>query len=184
MQPGHEALRNRTLILAFGSILAALLTLVAARMVTWPPPSTHPDLAALYPVDFPANINPSSFPSQSTALYAAISAGLYSIGKRLGMMAWIGVGLLVALPRMNLGGHCLTDVLAGVVLGVGGYWIAVRLLQPAARWCAKLFDLPGNDSRRVLAECAVFFWILQIATEFGLARWVIDSLVSSRYSIL
>jgi membrane-associated phospholipid phosphatase len=171
---GHENLRHRTLLLVLGSMTATSLTFLAARMVSWPPPSTHPGLAALYPGDFPANLNPSSFPSQSTALHAAVSAGLYAIVKPLGVLAWIGVGLLVALPRMYLGSHYLTDVVAGLVLGVGGYWIAVRLLQPVARWCAPLFDRPGNDWGRIVAECAVFLWILQLATGFGLARWVLN----------
>ena len=175
-QPGHETLRHRTLILAFGSLAATALTFLAARMVSWPPPSTHPELAALYPLDFPANLNPSSFPSQSTALYVAVSAGLYAIAKPLGTLAWIAVGPLVALPRMYLGGHYLTDVVAGLLLGIGGYWIAVQLLQPVARWCAPLFDRPGDDWRRILVEAAVFLWILQVATEFSLTRWVLASL--------
>jgi membrane-associated phospholipid phosphatase len=184
MQPGHETLRHRVLILMFGSVAAAALTLLAAPMVSWPPPSAHPELAALYPVDLPANTNPSSFPSQSTALYAAVSAGLYSIGSRLGTLAGIGVGMLVALPRMYLGGHYLTDVLAGLILGLGGYWIALRSFQTVACRCAQVFDLPGNDLRRLLAECVVFFWIHQAATEFGLARWAIGSLMSALNSVV
>jgi undecaprenyl-diphosphatase len=181
MQPGGANLRHRTLTLALGSLTASLLTVVASDIISFPPPSTHPELAALFPVEFPANTNPNSFPSQSTALYSAISAGLYALRRRVGILAWVLVGTIVALPRMYLGGHYATDVVAGVLLGVGGYWIAVLLLHhTVARSCAKVFERRSDDKLRILAELAVFFWILQVAAEFGLARWIIALLLGAR----
>jgi hypothetical protein len=82
---------------------------------------------------------------------------------------------------MYLGGHYATDVVAGVLLGVGGYWIAVLLLHhTVARSCAKVFERRSDDKLRILAELAVFFWILQVAAEFGLARWIIALLLGAR----
>ena len=86
-QPGQQEVCRRTLTIVLGSLVAALLTVGAARAVSWPPPSAHPELAGLYPEDFPVNLNATSFPSQSTALYAAVAAGIYSLRRTLGMWA-------------------------------------------------------------------------------------------------
>lgn len=177
-QSGEQEVRRRTLTIALGSLVAALLTVVAAHAVSWAPPSTHPQLAGLYPEDFPVNLNANSFPSQSTALYAAVAAGIYSLRRALGMWAWLGVGVLVALPRMYLGGHYLTDVLAGLVAGLGGYWMAVLLGARAVSWCQTAFEYQWGHWQRTLAECAVFLWILQVATEFRHVVWITDVLAS------
>jgi len=175
-EPGHADLRPRVLTIAFGSIAAALLTLIEARLVSWPPPSAHPDLAGLFPDDLPDNLNTNCFPSQSTALYASLSAGIYSLSRTTGRWAWLGVGVLVALPRMFLGGHYMTDVIAGLVAGLGGYLIATRLLEAnVARRCARLHD-DRWGWRRIVLEGAVFLWILQVALEFGHAAWVANAM--------
>lgn len=175
-QPGQRDVRRRMLTLVLGSLVAALLTVLAPALVSWPPPSAHPELAGLYPENLAGNLNPNSFPSQSTALYAAISAGIYSLRKTLGVSAWIGVGVLVALPRMYLGGHYVADVLAGLIAGVGGYWISVWLCQPkVVPLFEAFFEHRWDDWRRTLAESAVFVWILQVATEFSLARWITNA---------
>jgi len=177
-QPGQKNVRQRTLTIALGSLIAVLLTVVAARAVSWAPPSAHPALAGLYPEDFPVNLNATSFPSQSTALYTAVAAGIYSFRRTLGVWAWVGVGVLVALPRMYLGGHYLTDVLAGFVAGLGGYWVAMLLEASAVSWCETAFEYAWGHWQRTLAEVAVFLWILQVATEFRHVVWITDVLAS------
>ena len=177
-QPGQQEVRRRTLTIAFGSFVAALLTVVAARAVSWAPPSAHPELAGLYPEDFPVNLNATSFPSQSTALYAVVASGIYSVRRRLGTWAWAFVGVLVALPRMYLGGHYFIDVLAGFVAGLSGYWVAILLETRAVSWWKTAFEYQWGHWQRTLAECAVFLWILQVATEFRHVVWIADVLAS------
>jgi membrane-associated phospholipid phosphatase len=175
-QPGCQQVRRRTVTLALGSLVAALLTLVETRLVSWPPPSAHPELAGLYPAHFPANLNENAFPSQSTAVYAAVASGVWALSRTLGVWAWVGVGGLVALPRMYLGGHYLSDVVGGLVAGLGGYWLAVLLLGGrVVSWSDALFERGWDDWRRPLAECVVFLWILQVATEFSLAGWIANA---------
>ena len=174
-EPGHADVRRRVLTIAFGSIAAALLTLVEARLVSWPPPSTHPDLARLFPADLPDNVNANCFPSQSTALYASLSAGIYSLGRTAGVLAWLGVGVLVALPRMYLGGHYMTDVFGGLVAGLIGYSIATGLLQgTVVPRCARPLEHQWGW-RRVVLEGAVFLWLFQVAVEFGHVVWVTNA---------
>lgn len=177
-QPGQQEVRRRILTIAFASLVAALLAVVANQAVSWPPPSTHPEIAGLYPEDFTANLNASSFPSHSTALYAALAAGIYSLRRSLGLWAWMGVGVLIALPRMYLGGHYLTEVLAGLAAGLGGYWVAILLQSKVLPWCEAAFEFQWGHWQRTMAEGAVFLWILQVATEFQLAGWIPGVLAS------
>jgi membrane-associated phospholipid phosphatase len=94
------------------------------------------------------------------------------------MWAWTGVGGLVALPRMYLRGHYLSDVIAGLVAGLGGYWVTILLEASAMSWCETAFEYHLGYWQRTLAECAVFLWILQVATEFRHVVWITDVLAS------
>ncbi len=175
-EPGHRDVRRRTLTIALGTLVAVLLMILAVPAVSWAPPSAHPELAGLYPENLPVNLNASSFPSQSTALYAAVAAGIYSLRRTLGIWAWIGVGVLVALPRVYLGGHHVTDVLAGLVAGLGGYWVAILLEAKVVSRCESVFEYQWDYWQRTLAECAMFLWILQVAMGFRHAVWITDAL--------
>jgi undecaprenyl-diphosphatase len=179
-QPGQEEVRRRVLALALGSAVALASTFLAAAAVSWPPPSAHPELAGLYPESLGVNQNENAFPSQSTAFFAAISAGLYALRRAAGAWAWSGVGLLVALPRMLLGGHYASDVLAGLLLGLAGHGVSARLLAPKlVPWCELAFASGWSDGRRILAEGLAFLWILQVASGFGLVRWIATALESA-----
>jgi hypothetical protein len=117
------------------------------------------------------NINSNSFPSQSTAVYAAVAAGIFSLHKIVGLILWVGVGLIVALPRLYLGGHYPSDVLVGSVLGLLGYFCARTFLEPSlSPYLERLF---GQSSwPRVAEELVVFVWILQTGVEFREVVWI------------
>jgi hypothetical protein len=127
-------------------------------------------LADLYPAYFEGNVNLNSFPSQSVALYTPVAAGIYSLHRFAGILLWLGLPLLVALPRMYVGGHYLSDVVAGLILGLTGYVIARRWLEP---WLVARIEHAMEESSRfqVVMEMIVFVWILQVALEFRDAVW-------------
>jgi membrane-associated phospholipid phosphatase len=168
---GEPHTRRRILTILLGSTLAGALTLLAAAVICWPPPANYPPLAHFYPDYLDPNPNTNCFPSQSTAVYAAVAAGIYSLRKRLGALLWLGIALLVALPRMYVGGHYLSDVLVGLLLGLAGYGFAAAVLEdrlvPALE---KAADRLGWF--RVLGEFVVFLWILEVAVEFDDVLWV------------
>jgi membrane-associated phospholipid phosphatase len=165
--PGQRDVRRRILTISLGSLVAAALTVILTHAVSWPPPSAHPDLASNYLEDFTVNLNATSFPSQSTAVYAAVAAGIYSLRKILGVCVWIGVAMLVALPRIYLGGHYFTDILAGLVVGITGYFIATRLEATVVSRCETAFEYHWSQWQRFLAEGLFFLWILQVANGFS-----------------
>jgi hypothetical protein len=99
-----------------------------------------------------------------------VAAGIYSLHRFAGILLWLGLPLLVALPRMYVGGHYLTDVMAGLLLGMAGYMVSRYLLEPRlGERLQRFMDRPG--AVRVLTEMVVFAWILQIAVGFRDAVW-------------
>ena len=61
----------------------------------------------------------SSFPSDHAVLFFALSSGLYFVAKQAGIFALTYTTSFIALPRIYLGLHYPTDILAGAVLGIG-----------------------------------------------------------------
>jgi membrane-associated phospholipid phosphatase len=174
-RPGGDQVRRRVLTILIGSTVAIVLALLFGQLFSWLPPSRNPVLAHYYPSNITEDININSFPSQSTALYAAVAAGIFSLNKVLGSVLWVGVAVLVSLPRVFIGGHYPTDVLAGLMLGLLGYFAARSWLEP---WLNPYIDRLFEHARWpcVLGEFVVFVWILQIAVEFREFVWIKDSL--------
>ena len=170
-QQENEAVRRRILTTLLGSLIAILLMLLGAMLIAWPPPYRHASLAELYPRYFYRNESGSSFPSQSTTLYAAVAAGVFSLHRVTGSLLWVGVVLLVGLPRIYVGGHYPTDVLAGMVFGLASYATARYLLEPRlVRPMERVFK--GKKWLQVLGELVVFAWILQVAVGFRDVVWL------------
>jgi membrane-associated phospholipid phosphatase len=167
---GQRRIQLRVLTILLGSTLAILLTVLLQTVVTWPPPVHYPGLERLYYGLLEPNPNTNSFPSQSVALYASVAAGVYSLQKAVGWALWILVVVFVAIPRMFVAGHFLTDVLVGFVVALVGYWLARHLLE--ARLTTRLqvfFD--ETPRRQLFMEILVFIWILQVSVEFQGAVW-------------
>jgi membrane-associated phospholipid phosphatase len=167
-QGDEPATRRRIVTIFIGSLLSVLLTLAAASVTSWPPPANHPQLAHLYP-EYLSNANTNSFPSQSTALYSAIAAGVWSISRPIGALLWFAVLACIALPRVYVGGHYPTDIVIGLALGIVGYWLAKPLEPLLPRLPVKAL---GRRAIAWIINLAMFAWILQVALEFGTVGWV------------
>lgn len=81
-----------------------------------------------------------SFPSDHATLFAALAAGLWFASRRAGWLMLMYVTLVVLVPRMYLGLHYPTDILAGMAIGIALAWLvnSRRLLPVIAgslmRW--------------------------------------------------
>lgn len=82
----------------------------------------------------------SSFPSDHAALFFTLATGLYCIERRIGCIALAHTFVFICLPRLYLGVHYPTDLLAGAMIGIGMGWcacrpkISLRIYRPAALW--------------------------------------------------
>jgi undecaprenyl-diphosphatase len=61
----------------------------------------------------------SSFPSDHAALFFALALSLFFVSRRAGIVALCYTFLIVCLPRMYMGFHYPTDILAGALIGLG-----------------------------------------------------------------
>lgn len=138
--PGQTATRERLLLglLATGAALAANRVL-ASLLPFRPRPVYDPDLpfpwrplAGFHHRPFESL---SSFPSDHAVLFIALGAILYIESRRLGIAALLYAALAVFLPRLYLGLHAPTDLLAGAALGLAFLAACLRMpaLRPAAR---------------------------------------------------
>jgi len=165
-----DKIRLRMLTTMIGSIVAVLLIFPASATIHWAPPVLDPTLSHLYPKYIYSESDPNSFPSRGATLYTAVTAGVFSLDRVKGSLLWLGIIFLIGLPRIYVGGHYPTDIMAGIILGVAGYGFARYILESRllARIAPAIKRIHWLD---LLLEALVFVWILQVATEFRDVIW-------------
>ena len=119
-------LNTRRIII--GTLAGCFLAVFLARLINNIGPFQPRPIAnnALPPLDFIGVPEPASqalyiwnsFPSDHAAMYFALAAGIFLISRRFGAWVYLYVSLFIALPRMYLGLHYMTDILAGALLGI------------------------------------------------------------------
>jgi undecaprenyl-diphosphatase len=109
----------------------------------------------------------SSFPSDHAALFFALALSIFFVSRRAGIAAFCYALVIVCVPRVYMGFHYPTDILAGALIGIGTASLAkitsfrIALARPVMRW---LEESPG-------AFYAGFFILtLQIAMTFDSLR--------------
>ena len=88
------------------------------------------------------NTDPHSFPSGHAArafLIAVLASGMGPIGLALALWAWAP---LVALARVAMGVHYMSDVVAGFVVGILAGIAALQVSGELLVWLASLIRLP------------------------------------------
>lgn len=162
------------LFILFGVVVAIAVALLLGALMSWLPPNRTPGLAQLYPGYLDANSNDNSFPSMSVALYGSIAAGITTFRKALGLSLWLAVALLVALPRMYVGGHYLTDIIAGLGAALLGFAVA----RVAENRLPNVWRSTPEQTPFVMlvTNVLVFAWILQVAVEFRDAVWLVHGI--------
>lgn len=154
-------------LLIFGMI-SSLIALFASRLLSHllpfrPRPMHDPSLHFQVPYGQSTEmlVSWSSFPSDHAAVYFAVAMCLFFVSHRMGIFALCWAFFVTSLPRVYLGIHYPTDVIAGALLGVGVAYLAktpaIRMAQPILRWSEKH---PGPY------YALMFLFLLQLATAF------------------
>jgi len=111
-----------------------------------------------------------SFPSDHAVLYFAVATAIFFADRRAGIFAYVWTTFVTCLPRLYVGYHYPSDIVAGAALGVSIMWAAFRLPLPAAvpellrRW----------EERHAASLFAVaFLFAFQVATVFNDARKIL-----------
>jgi undecaprenyl-diphosphatase len=162
-------LRKRSELLMGAILISAFATLAARGLALTLPfrtrPVASPDLH--FQVAFRSEVLDlfgwSSFPSDHAVLFFPLSTGVFFVSRRLGWLATALVSVVICFPRLYLGIHWPTDILAGAALGVGFAHIAkIRAIRAfIAQFTAKWYrEQPG------FFFAALFFWSYEIVTLF------------------
>ena len=122
---GGDKNKNRAFLLS--ALLGSLGALFIARLLAYSAPMRirpllNPQLHFRPPSALPAQSNWtswSSFPGDHAALFFALAAGVWCVWRRGGTALFLYVAAIICLPRLYLGIHYPTDVLAGAAIGLG-----------------------------------------------------------------
>lgn len=146
------AIRRRERELVVVAIVGGFIAFAAGRLLAhYLPfrlrPVYEPQLKGVYPTTAVDELLPrtwSAFPSDHAMLWGAIAMTIFFASRWLGIYALIHTVVLIGLPRIYLGLHYPSDVLAGGVLGIAIACvmcidpIRVRVAKPvlfvAERW--------------------------------------------------
>lgn len=173
-----EAERRRRREVAVATLAAAAAAIVAGRLLANAlpfrlRPAQNPALALVPPYGDAELLlrGWSAFPSDHAMIFAALATGLLVLSRRLGLAAHLYALAFIGLPRIYLGLHHPTDVLAGAAVGAAVGWAATRpavrarLAWPALRWA---------ERHPASFQAAAFVAVLQIATMFSDARRLVQ----------
>ena len=164
-----ELRTNRSYLLSaiFGSLVALFFARVLAHVLPLRiRPLLDPSLHFRVPFGLPEQSNWtvwSSFPSDHAALFCALLTGVWLVSSRAGIVLGAYVAIIICLPRIYVGIHYPTDILAGAGLGV------LPVLLFSARAIRKIWTPPllsGIERWPGVAYALLFLITYEIATLF------------------
>ena len=169
---GEESTKKRD-ILAFG-MMSCLFSLAVARILSLSLPYRErplhdPSLHFVLPHGQTnhALIGWSSFPSDHAAVYFTVATCLFLVSRRAGIFAMAWALLVTTLPRVYLGFHYPTDILAGALIGV-----LMGLLSKIEKARQAVTGILMWWQKRAAGSfyAAFFLYSMQLATAFDSVR--------------
>lgn len=169
---GGNEKRDRE-FLAFGILNSMAAVLVARALANLLPYRERPLRNLALHFDIPFGVEPdslihwSSFPSDHAVIFVALSVSILFVSRAAGLLALAYSLLVICLPRVYMGVHYPTDILAGAILGAGIASLAgiAPLRTAATRPALNLMERsPG------VFYALLFLITFQIVTTFDSAR--------------
>jgi undecaprenyl-diphosphatase len=172
---GGDQQRRRQIVLM--TLLAGLVSLAVARALAIMVPY-RPRPAQLLELGFltPLGVNAlrlkgwNAFPSDHASLFVTLAIGLVLISRRLGLAVLAYVIVVICLPRIYVGLHYPTDLIAGALLGT-----ATILLVNQFAWVKKLINdhiMPWVERNPPAFYAAFFIVTHQFTTLFQEVRFL------------
>lgn len=122
-QKGDKLIFRRERVII--ALVSCLVAIAAARLLALVlpfriRPYLNPEINFKMPFgNGPRNLEAwSSFPSDHAVLFFSLATGIYLISRKTGMLAYLFVILFICIPRVYMGYHYPTDVIAGAIIGI------------------------------------------------------------------
>ncbi|MCM0082528.1 phosphatase PAP2 family protein [Geomonas sp. Red32] len=165
----QEENRQKLICVAFSAVAAVLVSRLSSEVLPFRARPLH--LSALhlqlpYTVSVTELVHWNSFPSDHAALFYALVTGLFLVNRRIGIIAFLYVTLFISIPRMYLGFHYPTDIIAGGLLGGSVTWLACHPVV-RGKLAPPILKLTASSPSLFYACC--FFYTYQLACSFS---WV------------
>jgi undecaprenyl-diphosphatase len=167
-------LLSETKFIVFSAIISCILALIVTSAINYiapfqPTPMANELIGFQIPsgVDINKSANTghgwiNSFPSHHATMFYALATGIFLASRRFGYFAFIYVTLFIAFPRIYLGYHYPTDIIAGATVGI----LTVNLVNQFKEVYRKPF-MTLMMKYPALSQTALFIVMFEIAVLFG-----------------
>ena len=178
---GKDQLRRRYELLLGATLISAVAVLAARGLALVLPFRPRPFAASALHLRLPDGANLellhwSAFPSDHAVLFFTLATGIFFVSRRLGWLATVWTAVVICFPRLYLGIHWPTDIVAGAILGVGFAYIAK--ITPV-REAVKRLTAEWHREHPGLFFAALFLWSYEIVVLFEDGRRLIWHLFKS-----
>jgi undecaprenyl-diphosphatase len=141
----REERQKRLVRVLIGTILLGALSRVMQVLLPIHQRPVLADLGLSFPITgFNAESlsNWNSFPSDHSVFFFALATGLWAVDRRVGVIAFLWTLVIIDLPRIYLGIHYPSDIVAGALMGFVGMKVVLALpLKGPERilsgWCQR-----------------------------------------------
>ena len=143
-----------------------------------PRPIVHPDAVLNTPRGKfePALSDWSSFPSDHAVMFFSIAVAFAWISKPASVLLVIHAFAVVSLPRVYLGLHWPSDIVAGAFLGAV---LAVAFMPVAIALTDRLSVGRLLKQWQALVMPAIVLMTVEVATMFSASRWLLSSVAKA-----
>ncbi len=168
--------------IVISGMLACVVSLILIRLIALVlpfrvRPLVDPTNGLHFPKDNFDWVNWSSFPSDHAILLATLTTCLFFISRLCGWIALLDSTLLVLVPRVYLGIHYPTDILAGAAIGVG---VALLANQKDIKAVVAKITFQFMDKYPALFYTGFFLFMYQVADWFRGVAYIISLIIRHR----